>query len=590
MDFDLTQDQQEIKRVARELLAARSPWATVREAAEARRLRRRAVARAAASSAGPGIAVAEEHGGQGLGAVELAVLLEELGYACAATPFLSTAVGRGRDPGVRHATSSGRAGCPALASGEATAGVGTRELCADGADAAVLVLLDGDDGRAASTAPTPTSSRSTTIDSTRRYARVTRRQTASRSAAGAADRVRAAMAAEVVGVCQRALDMTLAYVKDRKQFGVPVGSFQAVVAPLRADAAGHGERALDGVLRRLGGRRGPRAAAPRRRRSAGAAAADGGRDVTAARSRPTAASASPGRPTSTGSTSAPSSTPRCSAARAATARRSRGSPPGGSRSPRRGSPVRACGRRFLHRRPHVPRRPEQVARVPHRLDLRQARVAGAEGRAHAIRALLADEVRVRGARRRRARAARGSRGRTPPSPRRRPGSSHRSSGCTMKRRVAPGQRRGGRRRAGDGAAPRHDEDLRRAGRQLLVARRRARRSRRRAGRRGSPPSSSCGSRAGRRASTGSRRRRSGRTGRASAGRRRAARRGRASPSSTGPAYMPATRTTGRPCSSSGISGSGGAVIAAKARPSSCGRVVHAGRGSARSTSRTRSAR
>ena len=40
----------------------------------------------------PGIAVAERYGGQGLGAVELAVLLEELGYACAATPFLSTAV------------------------------------------------------------------------------------------------------------------------------------------------------------------------------------------------------------------------------------------------------------------------------------------------------------------------------------------------------------------------------------------------------------------------------------------------------------------------------------------------------------------
>ena len=35
MDFDLTEDQNEIKRVARELLAARSPLAKVREAAEA---------------------------------------------------------------------------------------------------------------------------------------------------------------------------------------------------------------------------------------------------------------------------------------------------------------------------------------------------------------------------------------------------------------------------------------------------------------------------------------------------------------------------------------------------------------------------
>jgi alkylation response protein AidB-like acyl-CoA dehydrogenase len=40
--------------------------------------------------------------------------------------------------------------------------------------------------------------------------------------------VRAALAAELVGVCQRALDMTLDYVKHRTQFGVPVGSFQAV--------------------------------------------------------------------------------------------------------------------------------------------------------------------------------------------------------------------------------------------------------------------------------------------------------------------------------------------------------------------------
>ena len=92
----------------------------------------------------PGIAVAEAHGGQGLGAVELAVLLEELGYACAATPFLSTAV----VAAVIQACGSGgqrERHLPALVSGDATAGLGTRELCADGVGAAVLVLLDGDE-------------------------------------------------------------------------------------------------------------------------------------------------------------------------------------------------------------------------------------------------------------------------------------------------------------------------------------------------------------------------------------------------------------------------------------------------------------
>jgi alkylation response protein AidB-like acyl-CoA dehydrogenase len=225
MDFDLSADQKEIKDVARELLAARSPWAKVREAAEAR-----AYApdlwQELCDLGWPGIAVAEAHGGQGLGAVELAVLLEELGYACAATPFLSTAVAAS----VIQAcgTDEQRARwLPALAAGEATAGVGTRELCADGEGAAVLVLLDGDDaelvdGAAVSAEPLDV------IDSTRRYAVVRGDGAGEPLGAGAADRVRAAVAAEVVGICQQALDMTVAYVKDRKQFGVPVGSFQAV--------------------------------------------------------------------------------------------------------------------------------------------------------------------------------------------------------------------------------------------------------------------------------------------------------------------------------------------------------------------------
>src|SRR5829696_9312239 len=92
MHFDLTEDQKEIKRVARELLAARSSFERVRAAAEAGAAYDPALWSELCGLGWPGIAVAEEHGGQGLGIVELAVLLEELGYACAATPFLSTAV------------------------------------------------------------------------------------------------------------------------------------------------------------------------------------------------------------------------------------------------------------------------------------------------------------------------------------------------------------------------------------------------------------------------------------------------------------------------------------------------------------------
>ena len=108
--------------------------------------------------------------------------------------------------------------------------------------------------------------------------------------------------------------------------------------PLRADAAGHREHPLGGVLRRVGGRRRPGPAAGGRRARGGGGGRRRPRGHAPARFRPTAESASRGRPTSTGCTSAPSSTARCSAAPSATARRSRG-------SARRGSGARSAGSR-----------------------------------------------------------------------------------------------------------------------------------------------------------------------------------------------------------------------------------------------------
>ena len=221
MDFDLTEDQREIKNVAREMLTARSPWPRVREAAEAGAYDE-ALWREIVELGWPGIAVAEEHGGQGLGAVELAVLLEELGYACAATPFYSSAVAGAVIQAGGTAEQRAR-WLPGLVSGEVRAGVGTADLVVDGHGADVVILLDDDGARLIAGAE---SEPLEAIDPTRRFATV--RGDGEPLAGDVPHRVRAAMAAEVVGVCQRALEMTLEYVKDRKQFGVPVGSFQAV--------------------------------------------------------------------------------------------------------------------------------------------------------------------------------------------------------------------------------------------------------------------------------------------------------------------------------------------------------------------------
>src|SRR5215207_9076185 len=275
MDFDLTEDQKEIKRTAKDLLAARSPLDKVRAAAESGEYAPE-LWKEVSELGWPGIAVAEEHGGQGLGAVELGILAEELGYAVAASPFLSTAT----VAAIIQAAGSDEQRAkylPGLASGEQTAGLGSAALCADGVGASVIVLVEGDDAILVDPASADVEAL-TTIDSTRRYATV--RGDGQQLGDSASDRGAAAIAAEVVGLSQRALDMTLEYVKDRKQFGTPVGAFQAV-SHRCAEMLLHTESARSTALFAAWAADAAADRLPEAAALAAAAAADGGREVTA---------------------------------------------------------------------------------------------------------------------------------------------------------------------------------------------------------------------------------------------------------------------------------------------------------------------
>ena len=97
MDFGLTDDQREIQRTARELLAERAKPERVREHAEAGAHGRASCGGELCELGWPGIAVSEEHGGQGLGQVELSILCEELGRSLAPVPFLPSAMAATRD-------------------------------------------------------------------------------------------------------------------------------------------------------------------------------------------------------------------------------------------------------------------------------------------------------------------------------------------------------------------------------------------------------------------------------------------------------------------------------------------------------------
>jgi alkylation response protein AidB-like acyl-CoA dehydrogenase len=225
----------------------------------------------------PALTIPEDCGGIGLGFVELAVVVEELGKVIGPGPYLATvtqfaplvretgtadqrerflgAVARGEVTGtiaVAEATGSWAVGdvtTTARRDGDAWVLQGTKRYVNDGATAdeiAVVARLEGttgDDGIAVFVVPqsavaaTPLQ----TLDQSRQHATVVldgvrvgadrALGTPGASAEGvrrAIEEATVALALEMVGTCQSIFDITLEYAKNRIQFDVPIGSFQAI--------------------------------------------------------------------------------------------------------------------------------------------------------------------------------------------------------------------------------------------------------------------------------------------------------------------------------------------------------------------------
>jgi alkylation response protein AidB-like acyl-CoA dehydrogenase len=234
MDFGLTDDQRDIQRTARDLLAERATFARVREHAEAGTTDE-ALWKELCELGWPGIAISESYGGQGLGTIELAILCEELGRVVAPVPFLASTMAACV---IEQAGSDEQRErwLPGLASGEtigalASAVDGTAELVVSGAEADVIVLVEDDGSGRLVAASDAEITKVAAIDPTRSAARVSASDGAGESLEDGCPglgRALVAVSSELVGVSERALEMTVSYVKDRKQFGVPVGAYQAV--------------------------------------------------------------------------------------------------------------------------------------------------------------------------------------------------------------------------------------------------------------------------------------------------------------------------------------------------------------------------
>src|SRR3954465_1367365 len=177
MNFDFTDDQQAIKSTARDFLTARLKPEKLRSLAESGSYDDD-LWREMSELGWPGIFIGEEHGGQGLGVVELVILMEELGYALAPSPFFSNAAAGLM---IQHAGSDEQRDrwLPGIASGEARGTVayvenGVATLVPDAGSADVIVLFDSDSDTASVVSSGDAQvEKVDTIDSTRQFSRVT---------------------------------------------------------------------------------------------------------------------------------------------------------------------------------------------------------------------------------------------------------------------------------------------------------------------------------------------------------------------------------------------------------------------------------
>jgi alkylation response protein AidB-like acyl-CoA dehydrogenase len=281
MDLVLTEDQELIAKTAADFVKQKSPIARVRE------LRdtddpvgfSRALWKEMAELGWVGIAFPEELGGAGLGFAELCAVLEELGRTLAPEPFLSTVLLAGQALLLAGDEAKAQAWLPRVCKGEAILALAQQEaksryeLAAvetraersgtgfrlsgekiqvlDGhvADALVVVARSSGgprDAKGITLFLVPAGAAGLTITRQRRVdgrnAALVRLDGVAVGAdavlgapdaghellARAVDRSTVGLSAEMLGGMQQAFALTLDHLKHRQQFGVPIGSFQAL--------------------------------------------------------------------------------------------------------------------------------------------------------------------------------------------------------------------------------------------------------------------------------------------------------------------------------------------------------------------------
>ena len=265
MQFDFNDQQNEFRQEARRFLAAECPPDRVRKALEGGGFDR-ALWQGVAEMGFLGIAIPEEHGGLGLGYLELCAVAEEFGRALAPLPIVSSiylvaeaiksfGTAEQQAAWLPRIAAGAAIGCLASVEGERLTEKSTRAAFANGAlSGTKLPVLDGEiadvavvlakEGDALSLVLVDLSLDGVTrrpldsIDPTRGQAELTftnapAERLGERGEGWAMlqtllDRAAVLVAFEQIGGADRALEMGRDYALERMAFGRQIGSFQAI--------------------------------------------------------------------------------------------------------------------------------------------------------------------------------------------------------------------------------------------------------------------------------------------------------------------------------------------------------------------------
>ena len=259
MQFGLSESQQMLKDNARKFFAGECPMEEVRRLMETETAYDSALWAKMAEQGYTGIIFPEEYGGVGLGKVELALLMEEAGRALVPGPLFSTVAFAGAVIDAVASPEHKKEYLAPISAGDARSTVAFLEAdaswnpadiriaAANGAlsgaklfvpDAAVadfiVVIARNGIFAVASKASGMRITPMLGMDLTRKLYRIEFQNTPAEkigdvpTLAKGFDVATTALVCELVGGMQRTLDITVEYAKMRKQFGKPIGMFQAV--------------------------------------------------------------------------------------------------------------------------------------------------------------------------------------------------------------------------------------------------------------------------------------------------------------------------------------------------------------------------